>query len=54
MHIETLTIKNFRCFGETPTIINMNPGITGYVGNNGAGKTSALEALEKTVFSHTK
>jgi len=50
MHIERLNIKNFRCFGESPTKISVNPGITGFVGDNGAGKTSALEAL-KRLFS---
>lgn len=50
MYIESLRLKNFRCFGEMPTLINMNPGVTGFVGDNGAGKSSALEAL-KRLFS---
>jgi putative ATP-dependent endonuclease of the OLD family len=50
MHIERLSIKNFRCFGATPTLISTNYGITGFVGDNGAGKSSALEAL-KRLFS---
>lgn len=47
MHIESLSLRNFKCFGDTPTKIQMRPGITGFVGDNGSGKTSALEALKK-------
>jgi putative ATP-dependent endonuclease of OLD family len=50
VYIETLSIKNFRCFGETPTSISLNQGVTGFVGDNGAGKSSVLEAL-KRLFS---
>ena len=50
MHIESLKLKNFRCFGDTPLQICMNSGVTGFVGDNGAGKSSALEAL-KRLFS---
>lgn len=50
MHIESLSIRNFRCFGDTPVKIPMQPGITCFIGDNGAGKTSALEAL-KRLFS---
>lgn len=50
MHIERLSIKNFRCFGGATTVLNLNQGIMGFVGDNGAGKSSALEAL-KRLFS---
>ena len=50
MYIERLRLKNFRCFGELPESINFNPGVTGFVGDNGAGKSSVLEAL-KRLFS---
>lgn len=50
MHIESLSLINFKCFGDTPTKIHIQPGITGFVGDNGAGKTAALEAL-KRLFS---
>ena len=47
MHIESLSLRNFRCFGDTSTKIHIQPGITGFVGDNGSGKTTALEALKR-------
>lgn len=47
MHIESIKLRNFRCFGDTVTHIKLNPGISGFIGDNGAGKSSALEALKK-------
>ena len=50
MHIESISLRNFKCFGNVATKIAISAGITGFVGDNGAGKTSALEAL-KRLFS---
>ncbi|TBA06367.1 ATP-dependent nuclease [Rhizobium ruizarguesonis] len=50
MHIESLSIRNFRCFGDEAIQINLAAGTNAFVGNNGAGKTAALEAL-KRLFS---
>ncbi|MEQ8963968.1 MAG: AAA family ATPase, partial [Coleofasciculus sp. C2-GNP5-27] len=50
MHIESLSLRNFKCFGDTATRIPVTSGVTGFVGDNGAGKSSALEAL-KRLFS---
>ncbi len=50
MHIESLSLRNFKCFGNGAVRIPLNSGITGFVGDNGAGKSSALEAL-KRLFS---
>ncbi|MFH0873528.1 MAG: AAA family ATPase [Candidatus Komeilibacteria bacterium] len=49
MFIKSLTIKNFRCFGagidDKGTIIDLNSGLTAFIGRNGSGKTAILEAL---------
>jgi putative ATP-dependent endonuclease of the OLD family len=46
MRITSLTISNFRCFGETPTRIALD-GMTTFVGGNACGKTAALGALAR-------
>ena len=45
MHIERLTLTNFRCFGAEPTTIVLNDTFVAFVGTNASGKTSALAAL---------
>jgi len=55
MFIKSLTIKNFRCFGkgtdEKGTTINFNGGLTAFIGRNGSGKTTILEALNFLIGS---
>lgn len=43
MHLRSLTLSNFRCF--THASITFDPSLTVLVGNNGAGKSSVLDAL---------
>ena len=45
MHVEGLTLENFRCFGLMPTTVLFDAEITTIVGPNGAGKTALLQAL---------
>ncbi|MBX6362078.1 MAG: ATP-dependent endonuclease [Acidobacterium ailaaui] len=43
--IKSLTIKNFRCFDKEGATIELNDGLTAFIGRNGSGKTAILEAL---------
>jgi len=45
MHIESLMLTNFRCFGPDPVRIELDPELTVMIGANGAGKTAAFEGL---------
>jgi predicted ATPase len=45
--IETLTIRNFRCFGSDGVTIPMQSDLTAFVGNNGSGKTAVFQALSR-------
>ncbi|MER9002549.1 AAA family ATPase [Mesorhizobium sp. M0862] len=47
MFIERLTLVNFRCFGADPLTIDLTPGLTAFVGVNGAGKTAVMQALQR-------
>ncbi|KAF0118610.1 MAG: hypothetical protein FD149_565 [Rhodospirillaceae bacterium] len=45
MHIESITLQNFRCFGAEPTIVTLGADVTALIGANGAGKSAFIEAL---------
>jgi putative ATP-dependent endonuclease of OLD family len=49
MFIKSLKLRNFRSFGKgidgTGITIDLNQGLTAFIGRNGSGKTSILEAL---------
>lgn len=47
MYIERICLTNFRCFGPAATTIELAAGLTTFVGVNGAGKTAALQALQR-------
>lgn len=53
MHIQSITLTNFRCFGSGRTTINLGPDITALIGANGAGKSACLEALRR-LFGETR
>jgi predicted ATP-dependent endonuclease of OLD family len=46
MRISKLTFWNFRCFGPTPTSVDLD-ALTVLIGSNGTGKTAALSELVK-------
>lgn len=45
MHIESVTITGFRCFGPQATNVPFSAGLTAIVGPNASGKTAVLQAL---------
>ena len=53
MKIASITLKGFRCFGNSPTTIKLSNSITALVGANGTGKTALLEGLLR-VFGVTR
>lgn len=53
MKIDTITIKNFRCFDDEGVEIDLQPGLTAFVGNNGSGKTAVFAALSKLFGTST-
>jgi energy-coupling factor transporter ATP-binding protein EcfA2 len=44
--IKNLTLRNFRCFGDRPTIIELD-NLTALIGSNGCGKTAVLQSLSR-------
>ena len=52
MFIKSITLSNFQCFSEIPVTIELEEDITCLIGNNGAGKTSVLKALQR-LFGRT-
>ncbi|MBN8992420.1 MAG: AAA family ATPase [Rhizobiales bacterium] len=47
MHIESVTLQNFRCFGANPTTVTLGQDLTALIGANGAGKSAFIEALRR-------
>ena len=50
MHIQQVQIKNFRCFEDLT--VNLNPDVNIFVGNNGAGKTTVLDAISAAMYPY--
>ncbi len=53
MHIESVSLSNFRCFGPELTTVKLGPEITALIGTNGAGKSAFIEALRR-LFGATR
>ena len=47
MNIKSITLRNFRCFGDNPSTVDLAKDITALVGANGSGKTAILTALTR-------
>ena len=47
MNIALITLRNFRCFGNSPSTVELAEDITALVGANGTGKTAFLTALTR-------
>ena len=47
MHIESVVLRNFQCFGDQRTRIILEPGMTAFIGANGVGKTAACQPLQR-------
>lgn len=47
MHIESVKLSNFWCFGAEPSVFTLTPEVTALVGANGSGKTAAMRALSR-------
>lgn len=47
MYLSSITIENFRCFGEGPKRLelSLSRGLTALVGENDSGKTAVIDAL---------
>src|SRR4051812_31762011 len=47
VHIESVTLTNFRCFGPEPVTIALDSSLTVMVGTNGTGKSATFDALAR-------
>ena len=47
MKIETLSVRNFRCFGPEWMNVSLQEQVTAFVGGNGSGKTTLFQALSR-------
>lgn len=47
MHIESVTLRNFRCFDEDGVTVHLASDLTAFIGSNGTGKTAVSQALQR-------
>lgn len=45
MHVNSVTLSGFQCFGPDPTTVSLETGVTSLIGANSSGKTAFLEGL---------
>ena len=53
MRIKSVTMRNFRSFGDCPITVSLSEELTALVGGNGSGKTALLMALAR-MFGDTQ
>ena len=47
VYVESVRVRNFRCFGDPGVTVDLRPDLTAFIGNNGTGKTAACQALQR-------
>ena len=53
MKIQSIILRNFRCFGDSPVRVDLSDAVTALIGANGSGKTAVLMALTR-LFGSTQ
>lgn len=52
MKLHNMRLKNYRCFGDMT--VELHPGLTVFVANNGCGKTTIMDAIRVAVWPFIK
>ena len=47
MRLQSITINNYRSFGESDNTLQVNPGVTTIIGMNGSGKSNLIDAISQ-------
>ncbi|OFI39435.1 hypothetical protein BIU82_13975 [Arthrobacter sp. SW1] len=47
MHVESVGLTNFKCFGDGGETVDLDEKLTAFIGTNGSGKTAVCQALQR-------